>query len=104
MNFRICDLTQVRYDRDSSGWLPEIPMITLHSVVVATKDQISTEIGDEAVILNLGDGGYYGLNPLGVFVWKPTPGPPAPHAPSENILPPYNTSPQTSAHPLPSPF
>ncbi len=45
-------------------------MIALHTTVVAIKDQICTEVGDEAVILNLLDGVYYGLNPLGAYIWK----------------------------------
>ena len=45
-------------------------IIALTSTVVATKDQISTEMSDETVILNLQDGVYYGLDPVGTFIWK----------------------------------
>ncbi len=40
------------------------------SVVVAAKDQLSCDLGGEAAILNVKSGVYYGLNPVGVRVWK----------------------------------
>jgi hypothetical protein len=46
------------------------------SVVVVAPDQVSTDLADEAVILNLRDATYYGLNALGARIWnlvqKPT--------------------------------
>ena len=39
------------------------------SVVVASPDQISSDLGDEAVILNLKSGVYHGLNEVGAKVW-----------------------------------
>ncbi len=75
-------------------------MITLHSVVVATKDQISTEIGDEAVILNLGNGVYYGLNPLAVYVWNRIREPRAVDAICEDILAEYNVERERCANDL----
>lgn len=39
------------------------------SVVVASEDQVSTELDGQAVILNLADGVYYGLDPIGARVW-----------------------------------
>ena len=38
--------------------------------VVASRDQVSCELEGEAVILGLGNGVYYGLNPVGAFAWK----------------------------------
>ena len=38
--------------------------------VVAARDQVSCEVEGEAVILNLADGVYYGLNPAGAHVWQ----------------------------------
>jgi hypothetical protein len=35
----------------------------------ASPDVVSREVGDEAVILHLEDGLYYGLNPVGARVW-----------------------------------
>ena len=40
------------------------------SRVVAASDQVSTELEGEAVILHLGDGVYYGLNPVGARLWS----------------------------------
>ncbi|MBE2268852.1 MAG: lasso peptide biosynthesis PqqD family chaperone [Anaerolinea sp.] len=45
-------------------------MIALDTKVVATKNQISTDMSDETVILNLQNGVYYGLDPVGTFIWK----------------------------------
>jgi Coenzyme PQQ synthesis protein D (PqqD) len=38
--------------------------------VVAARDQVSCDLEGEAVILGLGNGVYYGLNPVGASVWK----------------------------------
>lgn len=40
------------------------------SVVTVAKDQVSCNLGDEAAILNMKDGIYYGLDPVGTQVWK----------------------------------
>ncbi len=40
------------------------------SVVVASPDQIYSDLEDEAVILHLSRGIYYGLNPLGARIWQ----------------------------------
>ncbi len=45
-------------------------MITENSVVVVTKSQVSCELDGEEVILNLGDGVYYGLNRVGAHIWN----------------------------------
>jgi len=44
--------------------------ITLDNTVVASKEQASADLGDEAAILNLKDGVYYGLDPIGARIWK----------------------------------
>lgn len=45
-------------------------MITADTRVVVCKDQVSCDLGGEAAILNLKNGVYYGLNPVGARVWK----------------------------------
>jgi hypothetical protein len=40
------------------------------AIVAAVKNQVSAVVGDEAVILHLKDGTYFGLNPVGAAVWK----------------------------------
>jgi hypothetical protein len=47
---------------------PEI--ITLETTIVAAGEQVSCDVGDETVVLNLKDGVYYGLNPVAASVWK----------------------------------
>ncbi|MGH9560222.1 MAG: PqqD family protein [Terracidiphilus sp.] len=44
--------------------------ISLSSVVGATRDHVSCNLGDEAAILNLKNTIYYGLNPVGTRVWN----------------------------------
>jgi len=39
------------------------------SIVMATRNQVSCELGDETAILNLKKGIYYGLDPIGTHVW-----------------------------------
>jgi hypothetical protein len=43
--------------------------LALHSRVVVSDEQVHTSLGDEAVILGLGDGVYYGLDAVGARVW-----------------------------------
>jgi hypothetical protein len=40
------------------------------SVVVATSSQVSCELADEVMILNLNDGVYYGLDAVGTRIWE----------------------------------
>lgn len=42
----------------------------LETVVCRAPDQLSTTVGDEAVILNLERGAYYGLNVSGAGLWR----------------------------------
>ena len=43
--------------------------LTRDSRVVVSDDQVSTSLGDEAVILGMRDGVYYGLDAVGARVW-----------------------------------
>ena len=43
--------------------------VSRSSVVVAAKKQISTDLGGEAVILELESGAYYGLKDVGARIW-----------------------------------
>lgn len=45
-------------------------MISKQSIVVVAPDQVSSELVDESVILNLKTGMYYGLNEVGASVWQ----------------------------------
>ena len=44
--------------------------IDLASTVVAAPEQVSSDLAGEAVILNLANGTYYGLNQVGARVWN----------------------------------
>jgi hypothetical protein len=44
--------------------------ISATAVVVALDHQVSSQLGDETVILHLEDGVYYGLDPVGTSIWR----------------------------------
>lgn len=45
-------------------------VLTDQSRVVVVKDQVSCDLAGEVAILNLANGVYYGLNPVGARVWN----------------------------------
>lgn len=44
--------------------------LSLNSTVSIAKDVVSCDLVDEAAILNMKDGVYYGLNPVGAWIWN----------------------------------
>ena len=44
--------------------------VSENAIISPTQAQISSEIADEAVILNLDSGIYYGLNEVGARIWE----------------------------------
>jgi hypothetical protein len=44
--------------------------ISHDSVIVTSADQISCELADEAAMLQLKSGIYYGLDPVGARIWR----------------------------------
>jgi hypothetical protein len=48
--------------------VPEV--ISLDTIVVASKENVSCALGEEAAILHMRSGMYYGLDPVGAHVWK----------------------------------
>lgn len=44
--------------------------ISENTIVVASVEQISSDLGGEAVILNLKSGIYHGLNEVGTLIWN----------------------------------
>jgi hypothetical protein len=46
------------------------PSITGTAVAVVLDHQISSQLGEETVILHVEDGVYYGLDPVGTSVWR----------------------------------
>ena len=45
-------------------------MICGSSIVVTANDQVSCDLAGEAAILNLKNGVYYGLDPVGARIWN----------------------------------
>jgi hypothetical protein len=44
--------------------------LSVHSIVVAAREQVSCPLGEESAILNLKNSVYYGINPVGTRVWS----------------------------------
>lgn len=44
--------------------------LSTSSKVKATPEQVSSELGTEVVILHIKNGVYYGLDEVGVLIWK----------------------------------
>ena len=44
--------------------------LSLSSRVVVSPQQISCDVADEAVLLSMQTGDYYGLNPVGASIWR----------------------------------
>ncbi len=44
--------------------------LSLDSRVIATPDQLSSDLAGEVVILSLADGVYYGLDAVGAYIWQ----------------------------------
>jgi len=44
--------------------------LSVHSIVLATSEQVSCPLGEESAILNLKNSVYYGVNAVGARVWK----------------------------------
>jgi hypothetical protein len=44
--------------------------MNLQNIVSLTPGQVSCQLGAETAILNLKSGVYFGLNPVGAFIWK----------------------------------
>jgi hypothetical protein len=44
--------------------------ISLKTIVVASKENVSCDLGEEAAILHMRSGVYYGLDPVGARIWK----------------------------------
>ena len=45
------------------------PKLTEESLVVAASEQVSADLGEEAAILHMANGIYYGLDPVGARIW-----------------------------------
>lgn len=44
--------------------------LSMSTTVVVSSQQISCDVADEAVLLSMQTGEYYGLNPVGASIWR----------------------------------
>jgi hypothetical protein len=68
--------------------------ISESSIVHATKDQVFSPLGQEAVILHLEAGVYYGLNDVGARIWSLLQAPRSVKEIRETILREYEVEPE----------
>jgi hypothetical protein len=48
----------------------DAPAITTNSIIVATRDQVSSDLSVETILLSLRSGMYYGLQQVGTRIWE----------------------------------
>jgi len=65
------------------------------SLIVATQHQVSSDLADEAVILDMPSGTYYGLNAVGASIWKLIQVPKTVHQLQEALLEEYEVDADT---------
>ncbi|MGB3560235.1 MAG: PqqD family protein [Geitlerinemataceae cyanobacterium] len=69
-------------------------MISKSSTVVAVPEQVSSDLAEESVILNLKSGMYYGLNAVGSWVWNKIQEPQTVSSLQEEMLSKYQIKPE----------
>jgi Coenzyme PQQ synthesis protein D (PqqD) len=69
--------------------------ISESTTVVAARDQISSRLGEEAVVLDLSRGRYYGLNEVGSRIWQLLAEPRRAGAIRDAVLAEYDVDPET---------
>lgn len=69
----------------ATPFAPETPL-------VAARDQVSCELGDETVVLNVKTGIYFGLDAVGTAVWKAIQQPATPAQLVEAVLAEFDVS------------
>ncbi|MCK6577749.1 MAG: PqqD family protein [Anaerolineae bacterium] len=73
-------------------------MIGLNTRIVASSNQISTEIPDETVILDVARGVYYGLDEVGTFIWNYVQSPQTVQAVVDALTTEYEVGQEQAAH------
>jgi hypothetical protein len=74
--------------------------ISERTVVVAAKDQVSCDLAGEAAILNIKNGVYYGLDPVGARIWDLMQQPRAVGEIQSAIVGEYDVEPERCSHDL----
>lgn len=54
----------------TSTYCGDRAMISADSIVSATSDQVHCDLAGEAAILSLSSGIYFGLDPVGTYIWE----------------------------------
>lgn len=67
--------------------------VSINSIVSAGRDQVSADLANEAVVLDLKSGTYFGLNPVGARVWQLLQSPRPIHVVRDVILDEYEVEP-----------
>jgi Coenzyme PQQ synthesis protein D (PqqD) len=68
-------------------------MISKFSTIVAVREQVSSDLAEESVILNLKSGVYYGLNAVGAWIWNQIQHPTTVNSLQEKLLDRYDVDP-----------
>ena len=74
--------------------------VTPDSIVVVSKDQVSSDLAGEIAILNLKAGAYYGLDDVGARVWNLIQEPKRVSEVRDAILEEYDVEPDRCEHDL----
>lgn len=70
------------------------------AILVATKQQVSCDLGEEAAILNMKNSVYYGLDPVGARIWRLLQRPTSVSAIRDVIVQEYDVTPQQAENDL----
>ena len=76
------------------------PTLSWRSIVVAAKDQVSCDLAGEAAILNIKNGVYYGLDPVGARIWRLIQQPRSVDEVRETLVDEYEVEPERCAQDL----
>lgn len=75
-------------------------MVSKDSIVVASREQVSSDLAGEVVMLNLKNGTYYGLDEVGARVWSLIQEPRSVAALRDAITDEYDVEPERCEHDL----
>lgn len=76
------------------------PTLSRRSIIVAAKDQVSCDLAGEAAILNIRNGVYYGLDPVGARIWQLIQQPHSVDEVRETLMGEYEVDPERCAQDL----
>jgi hypothetical protein len=75
-------------------------VISGDTIMVVAREQVSCDLGGEVAILNLKNGVYYGLNPIGAKIWNMLQKPAKMNTMRDVILDEYEVEPKQCEHDL----